>query len=137
MADTITPGELAAALASACQEYTEDVREKVEAGVEKIGKEAAQEVRQLAPVYSGNNKYEGWKAKYGPGSYKRGWKYSVERKRGTVKITVHNTKHYQRTHLLENGHLNRDGTTRSKAIPHISTANADAEKKVDKLLEDL
>lgn len=134
MADTITPGELAAALASACQEYTEDVREKVEAGVEKIGKEAAQEVRQLAPVYEGSDK----SLRYPKGSYKKSFTCNVEKARGTITATVYSrSPHYRLTHLLENGHLNRDGTTRSKAIPHISTANADAEKKVDKLLEEL
>lgn len=128
------PENLVAALVSACQEYTDDVKETVKNGIVKIGEEATEEVKTLAPVYEGEDK----NMKYPKGSYKRSWKYTVDEERGKIQVTVHaKSPHYRLTHLLEKGHLNRDGTTRSKAIPHISVANADAEKKVDKLLEDL
>ena len=62
----------------------------------------------------------------------------LEKERGEIKVTVHvKGKHYRLTHLLEKGHLNRDGTTRSKAIPHISIAQEHANKKAEKLLEGL
>lgn len=143
------PEDFARALVEACNEYTGEVRDKVEAGLTRIGYEATQEVKSLSPVYSGTdrisksrkryhtkNKPKEDYAKYLPGAYKKRWVYTVEKTRGKIMVTVHN-KQWSLTHLLENGHLNRDGTTRSKAIPHISTANADAESKIDKLLEDL
>ena len=143
------PDAFAQALVEACNEYTDEVRDKVEAGLTRIGYEAVQEVKSLSPVYTGTervsksgkryhtkNKPKNEYAKSLPGAYKKRWVYFVEKVRGTITVTVHN-KQWPLTHLLENGHLNRDGTTRSKAIPHISTANADAEKKVDKLLEEL
>lgn len=127
-----TPEALVAALVSTCEEYTEEIRETVEEGIIDIGQEATAEIRAIAPVYEGSNKNTS------KGAYKRSWTYRVDRERGKINVTVHaKSPHYRLTHLLENGHLNRDGTTRSKAIPHISIVNNLAEKKVDKLLEDL
>lgn len=129
-----TPEALVASLVSTCQEYTDEVREAVEEGIIKIGEEAVEQVKVLSPVYQGTEKNR----KYPKGSYKQSWKYTVDRERGKINVTVHaKNPHYRLTHLLENGHLNRDGTTRSKAIPHISIVNAIAEQKVDKLLEGL
>lgn len=127
-----TPEALVAALVSTYEEYTEEIRETVEEGIIDIGQEATAEIRAIAPVYEGSNKNTS------KGAYKRSWTYRVDRERGKINVTVHaKSPHYRLTHLLENGHLNRDGTTRSKAIPHISIVNNLAEKKVDKLLEDL
>lgn len=130
-ANDITPEMLANALVSACREYTEDVREKVENGILAIGEETVNEVSSLAPVYEGKNKNTR------KGAYKKSWTCKIDKQRGKVNVTVHSKKHYRLTHLLEKGHLNRDGTTRSKAIPHISIAEANAEEKVKKLLEDV
>ena len=128
----ITPDALTEALVSACSEYTEEVRAFVEEGVEKIGEEALKEVKELAPIYKGDNKSTR------KGAYRRSWTCDISKQRGVISAVVHaKDPHYRLTHLLENGHLNRDGTTRSKAIPHISIANANAEKKVNTLLEDI
>lgn len=127
-----SPEALVAALVSTCEEYTEEIKETVEEGIIDIGQEATAEIRAIAPVYEGPNK------KTSKGAYKRSWTYRVDRERGKINVTVYaKNPHYRLTHLLENGHLNRDGTTRSRAIPHISIVNNLAEKKVDKLLEDL
>lgn len=127
-----TPEALVAAMVSACQEYTDEVREIVEGGVIEIGQEAVEQIKVLAPVYEGSNKNTS------KGAYRRSWRYRVDRQRGRIEVTVHaKSPHYRLTHLLENGHLNRDGTTRSKAIPHVSIVNSLAQKKVDKLLEEL
>lgn len=127
-----SPEALVAALVSTCEEYTEEIKETVEEGIIDIGQEATAEIRAIAPVYEGPNKNTS------KGAYKRSWTYRVDRERGKINVTVYaKNPHYRLTHLLENGHLNRDGTTRSRAIPHISIVNNLAEKKVDKLLEDL
>lgn len=128
----ITPDALTEALVSACSEYTEEVRTFVEESVERIGEETAEEVRSIAPVYEGDSKNTR------KGAYRRSWTCDISKQRGVINAVVHaKAPHYRLTHLLENGHLNRDGTTRSKAIPHISIANANAEKKVNDLLEDI
>ena len=127
-----TPEALVAALVSTCEEYTDEIKETVEEGIIDIGQEATAEIRAIAPVYEGSNRNTS------KGAYRRSWTYRVDRERGKINVTVHaKSPHYRLTHLLENGHLNRDGTTRSRAIPHISIVNNLAEKKVDKLLEDL
>lgn len=127
-----TPEALVAAMVETCQEYTDEVKETVEKGVVEIGQEATAEVKMLAPVYDGDNKNTS------KGAYRKSWTYRVDKERGKINVTVYaKSPHYRLTHLLENGHLNRDGNTRSRAIPHISIANTNAEKKVDKLLEDL
>lgn len=132
MSDIISPDDLAGTLAEYCREYTEEITEKVEIGLKNIGSEAAREVEELSPVSDGSDK------SIPKGAYRRSWTCRIEKERGKIAATVYvRGKHYRLTHLLENGHLNRDGTTRSKKFPHISIANEHAQKKVDKLLEDL
>lgn len=127
-----TPEALVAALVSACEEFTDEIKEELEDGLDKIGAESVAEVKALAPVYEGDNKNTP------KGSYKRSWTYQVDKERGKIEVTVHvKGRNYRLTHLLENGHLTRNGTTRSKAFPHIGIVNDLAEKKVDKLLEEL
>lgn len=132
MSDIISPDDLAGVLAEYCREYTEDVVEKVGDGIENIGMEAAREVKELSPVSDGSDK------SIPKGAYRRSWTCKIEKERGKLTATVYvKGKHYRLSHLLENGHLNRDGTTRSREFPHISIANEHAQKKVEKLLEDL
>ena len=130
MADTISPDELVGALTSAFSKYSSEIRDKIDSRVEEIGNEAVEEVKSLSPVYTGKDK------KRKKGKYRKGGKCEIEKSRGKIEVTVHN-KQYQLTHLLENQHLNRDGTTFSTPHPHISIANDHAEKKVDKLIEEL
>lgn len=130
MADTITPEALTDALVEAFSEYSEEFKETLDGKLETIGKEALKEVKKLSPVYTGDSK------KIKKGKYRGGWRCEVIKERGAVNVVVHN-KHYPLTHLLENPHLNRDGTTYSKPIPHISIANKHAEEKLNKLLEGL
>lgn len=44
---------------------------------------------------------------------------------------------YRLTHLLENGHLTRDGVSRSKAVPHIKYGRQIAEKVLQEKLSGL
>ena len=57
------------------------------------------------------------------GAYAKSWGYKKEKMPfGYTSYTIHNRKHYQLTHLLENGHLikNKHGSYgRTKPIPHI------------------
>lgn len=127
---SITPDELVNALVDTAQQYTDEFKETLEEELEKIGKEAVKEVKTLSPVYKGKNK------NLEKGDYRRGWKYVITKNRGAIKVTVHN-ENYRLPHLLENSHLNRDGTTYSAPKPHISVANQHAEEKVNRLLERL
>lgn len=128
----MTADDLAKALSEACEEFTDEIKEKIENKINQIAEEAVEEVKTLAPVYHGKSK------KISKGRYKKSWKYKIDKERGNLTATVYASgKQYNLTHLLENGHLNRDGTSRSKAFPHISIANENAVKKAEKMLEDL
>lgn len=132
MSDIISPDDLAGILAEHCKKYTDEVVKKIEDGIEKIGNEVVKDVKELSPEYDGSSK------KISKGAYRRSWTCSIKKDRGKITATIHvRGKHYRLTHLLENGHLNRDGTTRSREFPHISIANEHAQEKVNKLLEDL
>lgn len=129
MSDTIDVAEFTKALADACATYTDDVKQKVHKGIKKIAREAKADVVAKSPKGKTNLK-RGYK------HYKDGWTATTKESKGVYRVTVHN-KQYQLVHLLELGHLNRDGTTRSTAFPHVEPVEKEAERKVDKLLEDL
>ena len=128
----MTADDLAKALSDACKEFTDEVKEKVENKINQIAQETVEDVKSLAPVYHGKNK------KTSKGRYKRSWKYRTDKERGSINAVVYASgKQYNLTHLLENGHLNRDGTSRSKAFPHISVADKNMQEKLEKILDDL
>lgn len=132
MSNTITPDELVTTLMDYCRGYTAEIREKVGDCIETVGIEAVEEVKSLSPVYAGEDKG------VPKGAYRRNWTYLIEKNGGNITVTVHvKGKHYRLTHLLENGHLTRNGVTRTKAIPHIGIANDHAQQKVLKLLEEI
>ncbi|MBR1592818.1 MAG: HK97 gp10 family phage protein [Ruminococcus sp.] len=128
----MTSDELTKALTKACRDFTDEVKEKVENKVNQIAGETVEEVKSLAPVYKGKNKNTP------KGRYKRSWKYSIEKKNGTINAIVHSTgRQCALTYILENGTLNHDGTVRSRKFPHISVADENMRKKIEKLFEDL
>jgi len=120
--NSITPETLGNALADAFSQFAGELTAELEDGLAEIGKNTAKKVRSFSPEKSGK--------------YRRGWKVSKEKYRGSFTVTVHN-KQYSLVHLLENGHLNRDGTSRARAVPHVAPAQQDAERQVDELLQNL
>ena len=67
------------------------------------------------------------------GKYTKDWDVTQRDSRagritGTESYSVHNKKHYQLTHLLQNGHASRNGG-RVKAYPHIDGAGGKEEKR--------
>lgn len=132
--DVISPDELVEALAEATRNMTEEVVEEVENGLERIAKETVEEIKRLSPVYKGNSK------KLKKGDYRKKWKCMIEKERGVTKVTIYNQKGAL-THLLEHGHLVKNGTGRvlgnADPIPHIEIAQKHAEEKIDRLMEDL
>ena len=95
---------VAAQGADLLDEFNEEFQKKVEEAGETTAKECAAKLRNTSPRRSGN--------------YAKSWRYKKE---GNGYI-VYNAKHYQLTHLLENGHVvrNKYGTYgRVSGIKHI------------------
>lgn len=134
---TIKPSQLSDAVREILEEASSELKEKLD----EIGKEAAEsgvkELKKTSPKYTGDKKRE-----YKPGAYARSWRFkrNYNAITGNSSYTIHNRDHYRLTHLLEFGHVNRDGS-RARAFPHIAAVNEkvcrEFEKKVEEAINDL
>lgn len=74
----------------------------------------------------------------GGGAYKKNW--AIDHKGVDVvrfKSLIYNKKHYRLTHLLEYGHVTRDGKRRTEAIPHLHDNEQKVVKEFIKAMEEL
>ena len=86
--------------------YANEVSDTVKKTVTAVAKETVKVVKQKSPSASG--------------AYKKSWAQKKTYDNvGSIQITVYNRKHYQLTHLLENGHAKRNGG-RTRALERIS-----------------
>ena len=108
---TIKPINLERTLKEILTKYGDDVYEVLSAAVAEISNEATKKLRAGGP-YGGT------------GAYKNDWA-ADDIPKGVLSKTrvVYNTEHYRLTHLLEKGHVSRNGTRRTfgtvRAYPHI------------------
>lgn len=95
------------------ENYQEEVIEKLDKAAFTTAKVAIKELKEKSPK---SKRTEG-------GAYAKSWGYKKEKMPfGYTSYTIHNRKHYQLTHLLENGHMikNKYGSYgRTNPIPHI------------------
>lgn len=103
-------------IAKALSEYTSDVEKGLEKAKDVTSKEAVKKLKNTSPKETG--------------SYRKGWRVTKE---GSLRI-LHNKTDYQLTHLLEYGHVNRDGG-RTIAIPHIKKVEEEAVGNYIKFVE--
>ena len=88
---------LAPALARIAREYGEEVDRELQSDLQYAGETAAVDLHGSSPSATGE--------------YAGGWDYRFSAKRGMLTVTVGNAgRHASLTHLLEKGHLNRNGT---------------------------
>ena len=103
--------------------YEATVNDKVKELVDETTKEAAKELKSTSPKRTG--------------AYKKSWSSTNIKTGARSKTnTVHNKKRYQLTHLLEKGHVGRDGK-RVRAIPHIAPVEEKTIKKFERKVEDI
>ncbi len=122
----IKPIDLSAAVEEILKEYGNDVYNVVEDAVDEVTDEATNKLKAI----------NHW-AKDGSGAYAGSWVNDTVRKTrvSTAKV-VHNEEHYRLTHLLEKGHVIRNGTGRTFGktgkYPHIAPVNDWANEELPK-----
>lgn len=87
------------------EQVDKDIQKAMDESMKQVAKESVSKLKSSSPRKTGK--------------YARGWTTKQIDKNG---IVVHNSKHYQLTHLLENGHVirNKYGTYgRTSGIKHI------------------
>lgn len=103
--------------------YKDATQATVNRAVRESADECVQELKNAHPAGSGS--YHSWD------EYNSGWTVMQTKRnqREHVESTVHNSKHYQLTHLLERGHAKVNGG-RTRSFVHIAPV---AEKAVENL----
>ena len=119
---TVKIDQLGAEIAQALSQYTEEVSKAIEAEIDTTATELKDEIKAKSPVMTG--------------SYKKGWAVKKESSKGKVTRTIYNKTDYQLTHLLEFGHVNRDGT-RTHGKAHIGPAEDKYITKLNKRIEQI
>jgi hypothetical protein len=118
--------------------YTEEICEKIENKAAELAKQAQAELKAISP----RSKGEGTMGKNDskPYHYADKWKLTKLggiRKARYFRFVIHqNSPKYRLTHLLEYGHLARDGS-RVKAIPHIEPVQEKVSREFEKACEDI
>lgn len=109
---------LADAIMDALQEFETEATEAVKESVVSAADACLASVKANSPKDSGDYQ-EGWRVK------------KVYEGEHDMRIRVYNKDHYQRTHLLEDGHANVDGG-RTEGKPHIGPAADQASRVLER-----
>ena len=119
----VSTDALAKAIEDTLRDYADVTEEACVQGVRETANRVVSDLHSAHP--SGSGRYGSWDA------YNADWaKTRQTSKKGVYSEVVHNRKHYQLAHLLENGHALKNGG-RASAFPHIAPV---AEKAEDELL---
>lgn len=129
---TVKPDQLAREILKDLNEYTDNVRVHVDDAVGEVAKESQKKLRATTGAEGSNV----WR------KYPTGWTTKQTRRRNFHKEEVWNAKHYRLTHLLENGHVVRNGTGRNngrqktREFKHIGPINDEAQKRLEEKIKE-
>lgn len=103
---TVKVDDLSIEISRYLKNYSQEVADLIEEEVDTTAEEILKDVKAS----------NAWKDI--SSSYRKGWDIKKSKKGGSVSRTIYNKTDYQIAHLLELGHLNKDGS-RTKARPHL------------------
>lgn len=111
--------------------YTKDVTGALSEEITSIANEGKDELRntKMPPATASGTAIPSTRRQWK--EYSKSWSVKEDKKSNYENAIIHNRKHYRLTHLLENGHLTKNGQ-RTRAFKHI----APVEEKLVKKLED-
>lgn len=121
----IKPDQLDEAIRAELETYSADVTKEVNHNLKEVADKTVETLKKGGSYRERTGKYTpDWSVTERPGrSVMQGAEYSV-----------HNRKHYQLTHLLEKGHVTRNGK-RTRAFAHIAPAEQQAQELAVKAVE--
>lgn len=124
MADVINAERFASAISDLMEDYADEVKAILDETVPKAAKTAAKNLRK-------GGEYKDT----GKTGYTKGWTSQSEVSRLDVGAVIYNRKAPGLAHLLEFGHLKRDGK-RTNDFPHIAPVARATENELEKLLRE-
>ena len=119
------------AISEVINEYGDEVYKVLGQAVDEVTNEATQKLQQVDTFRTSG---------HAGGPYSGDWtNETVTDTRINKKKVIYNDKHYRLTHLLENGHVIRNGTGRTfgrtAKFPHIAPVNKWAEEELPKVVQ--
>ena len=123
--------------------HANDIGEEITNIVQTFIREENKKVEDIMPTVARDSRRVLKSKSPGHGAYRNGWRIVYEnRYLKSYGFQIWNPKHYQLTHLLEDGHLIKNqyggpfGKARTRAIPHISVAQEEANQLALKRLKE-
>ena len=122
------------AVVSALNRECNNTVEEVDKAITEAGRAALDYLLENSPVDTSKSAklhISGGKLKGSSGLYRKGWRMKTYTENGVKAVKVYNETCYQLTHLLEFGHLAKNGKF-VQPVPHIKQA----EELAERILED-
>ena len=122
------------AVVSALNRECNNTVEEVDKAITEAGRAALDYLLENSPVDTSKSAklhISGGKLKGSSGLYRKGWRIKTYTENGVKAVKVYNETCYQLTHLLEFGHLAKNGKF-VQPVPHIKQA----EELAERILED-
>ena len=125
------------AVVSALNRECNNTVEEVDKAVAEAGRAALDYLLENSPVDTSKSAklhISGGKLKGSSGLYRKGWRMKTYTENGVKAVKVYNETCYQLTHLLEFGHLAKNGKF-VQPVPHIKQAEELAERVLEDKLQ--
>ncbi len=128
-AQAIPPEQLGLALSTVLLDWADNQEKEFVKAIDAAAEACSETAKQHAPASKRRRAGTYWSSF----AIDKGWQ---ERHRYAAEWHVKEPEH-RLTHLLENGHLTRDGTRRTKAVKHIKYGRQAAEQVLEERLAGL